>query len=148
MVDLKKPFAVLEKHSVCLDAADPMDADGEATDQHNVTEYKVDILWLVGRAACLNHSCEDSISIPFCSTLALNCVCGRSLAWCARSAYLRTAREPSFQSQRQQHENSGALPPNNFFSFHCFAEHAHSYPRYLLYMRPVTMHKLQQKESL
>ncbi|EIE23689.1 hypothetical protein COCSUDRAFT_63214 [Coccomyxa subellipsoidea C-169] len=41
MVDLKKPFAVLEKHSVCLDAADPMDADGEASDQHNATEYKV-----------------------------------------------------------------------------------------------------------
>ncbi len=73
-MDLKKPFAVLEKHSVCLDAADPMDADGEATDQHNATEYKVDILWLVGRVACLNHSCEDSISIPFYSTLTLKCV--------------------------------------------------------------------------
>ncbi|KAK9905797.1 hypothetical protein WJX75_006430 [Coccomyxa subellipsoidea] len=40
MVDLKKPFAVLEKHSACLDA-DSMDTDEDTTETHNTTEYKV-----------------------------------------------------------------------------------------------------------
>ncbi|CAL8471948.1 g11490 [Coccomyxa elongata] len=38
MVDLKKPFAVLEKHSSCLDV-EAMDVDG--TGAENITEYKV-----------------------------------------------------------------------------------------------------------
>lgn len=38
MVDLKKPFAVLEKHSSCLDL-EPMDVDGDSAE--NTTGYKV-----------------------------------------------------------------------------------------------------------
>ena len=38
MVDLKKPFAVLEKHSSCLDV-ESMDVDGDNSE--NTTEYKV-----------------------------------------------------------------------------------------------------------
>jgi hypothetical protein len=56
MVDLKKPFAVLEKHSACLDA-DSMDTDEDTTETHNTTEYKVSISLLMKHflQGCVGH---------------------------------------------------------------------------------------------
>lgn len=57
MVDLKKPFAILEKH--CMDA-EPMDGDGEVVEAQSSTEYKVhpatcwvEHVWLVPRILSL-----------------------------------------------------------------------------------------------